>query len=121
MPGVTVEIVELKRIEDKAVGLTYAVANDTDKSINLNALGIRTTHGSGHAAKLVGLVDFNNGKRYGVGTAKSNCLCSAGRLDVPKRGKREFWAQFGAPPAGVEKITVIIGNVPPFYNVPMTK
>jgi hypothetical protein len=120
-PGVTFEIVELKRIDAKAVGLIYEVKNDTHKKINLNQFGVRGLMGTGFAAKLVGLVDFKNGKRYGVGSAGSNCLCSEGDLTVPPGGDMKFWAQFAAPPADVDKIAVMIGNVPPFYDVPIQK
>ena len=71
MAGVTVEIVELKRIGDKAVGLIYAIKNETNKKLGLGQLGVRTVWGSAYFASLVALVDFKNGKRYGAGTGGS--------------------------------------------------
>lgn len=121
MPGVTVEIVELKRIDDKAVGLIYAIKNETNKKLDLGQLGVNTPTGRGTVASLVALVDFKNGKRYGVGLAGGNCLCSAKGLNVPAGGTKQFWAQFAAPPADVDKVAVMIGSVPPFYNVPIQR
>ena len=121
IPGVTVEIVELKRIDGKAVGLVYVVKNETNKKLGLGQLGVNALLGAGTAARLVALVDFKNGKRYGVGLAGDKCLCSAAGLSVPAGGAKQFWAQFAAPPATVDNIAVMIGSVPPFYNVPIQK
>ena len=40
---------------------------------------------------------------------------------MPAGGAKQFWAQFAAPPATVDNIAVMIGSVPPFYNVPIQK
>ena len=117
MTGVTVEIVELKRIDDKTVGLVYAVTNDTAKTLLIENLGL----GGHFIANIVALVDYKNGKRYGVGSAGKNCLCSTGKTQISARSKKQFWAHFAAPPADVDKITVAIGSVPPFYNVPIAR
>lgn len=38
--------------------------------------------------------------------------------DLKANGAISVWAKFPAPPAGVDKITIVVAKTPPFEDVP---
>lgn len=120
-PGVWFEVVELRRMPDKGiVGLTFAVDNRSDKAVTLAELGISDNERRVTDLKLI---DFQGGKDYGIGSTGGDCLCSTFPDGGPVEpgARREFWAWFGAPPAGVAKLAVFVPGAPPMFDVPLAR
>jgi len=120
-PDVWFEVVELRRLSEKGiVGLEFAVANQSSETTSLAELGM-----SDNEARVtdIRLIDFQGGKDYWIGSTGGNCLCSTftDGAPVPPGERREFWAWFGAPPAGVAKLAVFVPGVPPMFDVPLAK
>jgi hypothetical protein len=120
-PGIAFEVVELKRLSEKTVvALTFAIDNQSQETTSLADLGL-----SDNDLRITDLklIDFQGGKDYWLGSTGGSCLCSTfedGAAIGPGE-RREFWAWFGAPPAGVSKLAVFVPGVPPLFDVPLAK
>ncbi|NBJ10640.1 hypothetical protein [Microvirga arsenatis] len=118
-PRVRLEVVELRRLPDKGVmQLKFAVANQSGGDTSLKDHGLAFNH----ELRDIAVVDFAGRKKYGIGYAAS-CLCSTFKDrdgGVVRAGeRREFWAWFAMPPAGVRQMAVQIPNQQPLMNIPL--
>ncbi len=112
--GITFEVVEMRRVNKNVLHFTFAIDNQTEEPVNPMDLGLMGWVGSGPTmtANQVQLHDLIGLKRYSAGTA------SSGRdLNVPPFERREFWAQYQAPPKDVNALTVVFADAPPLYEV----
>ena len=114
--GVQVEIIELKRVTGDLVHLTIAIENQTGEDVDLRTWGVISAYTNvKYWACGVSLLDLANMKRHVAG----NCS-GAGSLNVlPAGSRREYWAQYQAPPADVTSMTVQIPDAELFYDVPL--
>jgi hypothetical protein len=115
-PKVTFEVSALRRLSDKGVlQAEFTVRNRSDLPITLYNLGLADNYG------LVGLmlVDFGNKRRYLMGTANSQCLCSRfGNMGAVAPGEtKTFWAWYALPPAEVQQMSVLVPDRSPILNV----
>lgn len=116
-PDVTLEVTELRRLTDKdAVQMKFAVVNNGTSPTSARKLGFA----SGYRLDGIVLIDFVSKKSYTIGGA-SRCLCSTfedgGEVAPGKR--REFWAWFGLPAAGVQAVSIQLADQPPLTDVPL--
>jgi hypothetical protein len=114
--GVAIEILELKRINPKIVGLTFALVNDTDEAIDPGDFGLRYSNDM----STIILLDLENLKQYTVGSGGARCLCS-NAVEVPAGGRVEFWAHYGAPDPDVSSIAIQFAVAPPLYDMPISE
>ena len=109
-PGVTVEILGLKRTAGDTATLSFAVVNGTENEVKTVEKYFTSSHRS-DVGKIT-LVDWENKKRYWViRDSDNNCMCTRGDyLDhrIPPQGRKEFWIRFPAPPADVTQISIDI-------------
>jgi hypothetical protein len=114
--GVQVEIIELQRVAGDLVHLTFAIDNQTSEAVDLRTWGVISDYTDlKHRACGVLLLDLVNLKRHTAG----NCS-AAGSLNVlPAGSRREYWAQYQAPPADVTSMTVQVPDAAPFYDYPL--
>lgn len=116
-PGVTFEVTEMRRLADKDVlQLKFVVANAGATPASAQNLGFATAYRLDN----IQVIDFQNKRSYNIGTA-SRCLCSTfsdGGAVAPGQ-RREFWAWFALPPAGVRTVSVQVGDQPPMLDVPL--
>ncbi|MFO1038858.1 MAG: hypothetical protein U1E45_18615 [Geminicoccaceae bacterium] len=119
-PGVFFEVVELKRVRKDISGLTFEIDNTSPDTVTLAQLGISDNERRVTDLKLI---DFDNGKDYWIGDSGGACLCTTFQDGGPVEPgqKRRFWAWFGAPPAGVDKVAVFVPGSPPIFDVPLAK
>ena len=120
-PGVTFEVLGISRINDDAVQLDFSVANESGEAVDLTGIGVMEQRSLSLYADTIELLDFVHKTAYGVGRAR-DCLCT--KLDhreklLPAGERAEFWAQYGAPPGGVDEIAVEIPGMPPILGVPI--
>ena len=114
--GVRVEIIELKRVTGDLVHLTFAIDNQTGEEVDLQTWGVvRWGSESKYWACGILLLDLANMKRHLAG----NCSGSAALHVVPAGIRREYWAQYQAPPAEVTSMTVQVPDAALFYDVPL--
>lgn len=118
-PGVRTELLEVKRMADNTVRLRWRWRNTGDKSVRIHVRGTLKSQ--------TYLLDPVNKKKHLVVTdSKGKPIGSeagdAGGDVTLKAGQAlPLWAKFPAPPADVEKITVVIAKTPPFEGVPVAK
>lgn len=124
IPGVRVEIQELKRGSGGTVTLRFAMANESDKKLNFGynfvAEDSRAKDHGGVGG--VHLIDAAGKKKYlVVRDSKKNCVCSRDVHTIAPGSRASLWATFPAPPETVEKITVVIPHFNPIDNAPITR
>lgn len=117
--GVLTELLEVRRMSDNTVRVRWRWRNTSDKDVALyaqdsaNLLRVETY-----------LLDPANKKKLFVVTdAKGNPIATEIGMNFKVKSKDSFaaWAKFPAPPANVEKITVVIAKTPPFEDVAIGK
>lgn len=120
-PDVRVEVRDLKRGDGGTVTLRLRLVNETgeafDASCQIREAGSNDSCGTFSG---VYLLDAANQKKYlVVRDSEQNCVCSTiDRLDDGKR--MNLWATFPAPPADVERVTVVVQQFEPIEGVPIT-
>jgi hypothetical protein len=115
-PGIWFEVAELKRLDKNMVGLKFAIDNQSAESTTLTDLGMSD---NGQRVTDLKLIDFQGGKDYWIGSTGGSCLCSTFEDGAPvgPGEHQQFWAWFGAPPAGVSKLAIFVPGVPPMFDV----
>ncbi len=96
--------------------LTFAIDNQTMEAVNPAAWGIvRGVTASDYGPTGVLLLDLANLKRHRPGNY------TLGRdLTVGPGSRREYWAQYAAPPLEVKEMTIQIPDGQPMYDVPIS-
>lgn len=117
--GVQTDLLEVRRMSDNTIRVRWRWRNTGDKDASVVA---------SQAASLLRsetyLLDPVNKKKMLVVTdAKGHPIATDIGMSFRVKPKESFsaWAKFPAPPADVEKITVVIAKTPPFEDVPITK
>lgn len=111
-PGVRVEVRELKRTSGDTLTLRAVVVNDSDQKF-------KVAEGTSLSVPRIYLLDTANRRKYTVvRDEKAKCICSPSPM-VKAKSRAEIWAKFGAPPEGVQKLTVVIPQFAPLENVPI--
>jgi hypothetical protein len=120
-PGISILIQDLKRDESNSVTLRFQVINDSAKSFHP---GCKWREASNRACDEIGavhLIDNANKKKYlVVRDSAGKCTCSLMR-EVKAGARTNLWAKFAAPPANVEKVTVVVPDFQPIDGVPITQ
>jgi len=120
-PGISIVIQDLKRDESNSVTLRFQLVNESGKPFHP---GCKWREASNRACEEVGgvhLIDNANKKKYlVVRDSAGKCACST--VQQVKAGARSnLWAKFAAPPANVEKVTVVVPDFQPIDGVPITQ
>ena len=118
-PGVVLEVLELKRVSDKVLHLTFAIDNRSEEKVNPKRWGIvrgaaMPSGVSGQKANGIVLQDLESLKDYKARNASHSL-----DLGLKPRSRREYWAQYKAPPRDVSQLTLNFPDAPPLYNVPI--
>lgn len=120
IPGTKVVIQDLKRDEGGTLTLRFQMVNESEERIGDRCAYRESSSESCGPISGVHLVDAANKKKYLVVRDSSNkCLCAEIRA-IDKGKSLNLWAKFPAPPAGVQKITVIVPQFQPIEGVPIT-
>jgi len=122
MPGVKLEVQELKVVSGGALMLRYTVINNSEKVFGLNEALKEQGSIDWHGTDGVYLVDVAGKKKYMVvRDAEQHCLCSRNVPDLEAKASASFWAKFPAPPEGVQKIGVVVPHFIPMDDVPISR
>lgn len=117
--GVQTDLLEVRRMSDNTIRVRWRWRNTGDKDVSLGAqdsvnLLRSETYLLDPANKKKLLVVTDAGGRP-IGTVVGEAF------KVKPKESYAAWAKFPAPPANVEKITVVIAKTPPFEDVPIAK
>jgi hypothetical protein len=121
LPGLKVEVLDLKRDGGGGVTLTFTITNDTDKAVSLSCQ--MRGDGNDQCAEATGvyLIDAVNKKRYLVMRDTQNkCICTDSVGNLPAKASISMWAKFAAPPATVMTVTAVVPLFLPLDGVAIT-
>jgi hypothetical protein len=114
-PGSKIVVTSVKRDAGGTVTLRFQLVNDGEQKIK--TYGVL---GEYFALDHVSLVDTANKKKYlVVKDSSGQCVCSELKDDVVQGTRFNLWAKFPAPPAEVQKITVVVPAFEP-VDAPIT-
>lgn len=114
--GTKVVVRDLKRDDGGTVTLRFRVVSDSETPAQLYQLL------GGYLDSKVHLMDATGKKKYlVVKDTSGKCECAELRGSVTKDAPVNLWAKFPAPPATVQKITVVIGGFEPIESIPITE
>lgn len=131
-PGLQATITSLKRTPENTLTLRWDLINPTDQAIMLEDMEDSTADMPDNLYRKVALVDLTNRKRYsalrdstGRHVARAVKLQpdrydNAEAIVIPPKGKMSFWLKFSALPREVQSISVDLGGVEPFSQIPIT-
>jgi hypothetical protein len=108
--SIRIEVEELKRTGDGTVMLKMALINDSLRDLPFDFLGAATDR---H------LVDLVNRRQYGVGMKDMVNTLSSAFGGAKAKSRSELWAIYGAPPAGVTKLSLMLPNFYPIDDIPL--
>lgn len=120
-PGVTADIMELKRTSGDTLTLKFVINNNSDEAVDLSGYNFGEP-GTADISNIGGthILDPQNKKKYFVvRDSAGNCVCSNKLRDIAPGSKGNIWAKFPAPPANVSKVTVEIPHFMPADDVPI--
>ena len=114
--GSKVVVRDLKRDDGGTVTLRFRVVSDSESPAQLYQLM------GGYLDSKVHLMDAAGKKKYlVVKDTSGKCECTELRGSVTKDAPVNLWAKFPAPPAAVQKITVVVSGFEPIESVPITE
>ena len=119
-PGVTVTLKELKRASGGTLSMKLVITNGSDKKLPIDYSLGDPEHSIADYNSIGGvhLIDPVGKKKYFVARdAQNKCVCSQGLKDVEPGASINAWAKFAAPPADVQKISVIVPHFAPMDDV----
>lgn len=120
-PGILIRVTRLERLSGYSiVELRFDVVNNSDHPVTLDELRMQATNGS-RALGQIQLFD-PGGTTYFIGSVHATPLSSFWNQAEDQIGvgeKRSFWAWFGAPPAGVNRLALEVPGVPPILDIPL--
>lgn len=121
--GVTASLKELKRTSGDTISLKFVITNGSDKRLGIGYDFTDHDHQVIDFASIGGvqLIDPVGKKKYFVARdSEGKCVCSRGLKDIDAGASLNVWAKFPAPPADVQKISVIIPHFSPMDDVPIS-
>lgn len=114
-PGTKIVVSSLKRDAGGTVTLRFQLMNDGEKA--LKTYGVL---GEYFTLEKVHLLDAVNKKKYlAIEDDAGKCVCSELKDDVVKGSRFNLWVKFPAPPAEVNKVSVVVPSFEP-VEVPIT-
>lgn len=124
---VRVEVTEFRRTSGETLTLRFRIVNDSDRPLQVSDVGIAAgalitpADGAAYTVGGVHTIDMVGKKKYFVARdSAGGCVCSQFGA-VPAKGRANHWARFAAPPAGVERLTVVIPPFAPMDDVPVSR
>lgn len=119
VPGLTVELEELKRTAGDTLTLKLAFVNTGQQEVVMDQFG-----GPGFnmwSISGITLVDIVGKKKYFTASdSEGKCLCSVDISALQPRARVSLWAKFPAPPPDVQSISVMIPRFAPIEEIPIS-
>jgi hypothetical protein len=118
-PGLRADVTELKRTSGETLTLRFTLVNESKQTINVADIADLLDLGGGYPVGGVHLIDPIGRKKYFVVRDSENrCVCS--EFVALQAGERaNHWAKFPAPPADVQRISIVLPTFSPMDDVPI--
>ena len=115
--GVQMEILSLTRDEGGLLTLRLAFVNDSGGQVRNSVLP-----GKGNVEDFA-LLDYTNRRKYPVvRDSGGGSLCTSfNPLTSTDPGRHVLWAKFGAPPASVDHVSLLMPDAEPIDGVPIAR
>jgi hypothetical protein len=113
--GTRMEILSLTRDEGGLLTLRLAFVNESGGQVRNSVLP-----GKGNVENFA-LLDYTNRRKYPVvHDGGGGCLCTSfNPLTSTDPGRHVLWAKFGAPPASVDHVSLLMPDSEPIDGVPI--
>ncbi len=124
LPGIRVEVQELKRTSGDTVTLKFAMINDSDKEFEFGVTFGEEGKSSYDYYSIGGvhMIDAAGKKKYFVvRDTEQQCLCSRNVKNIASKSRVPLWAKFPAPPGDVQKITLVVPHFIPMDDLPISQ
>jgi hypothetical protein len=122
VPGMKIEIRDLKRDEGGTLTLRFQLTNEKDTEVPLRQFAGESSDWGSDYTYVSGmyLLDMTNKKKYlVVRDSGKKCICSLLSYgSIGAGSKVNLWAKFPAPPENVRKVSVMFPNFEP-VDVPI--
>jgi hypothetical protein len=121
--GVTASLKELKRSSGGTISMKLMITNGSPKRVGIGYNFGDPSHEVADFDSIGGvqLIDPVGKKKYFVARdSEGKCVCSRGLKDIDAGASLNVWAKFPAPPADVQKISVIVSHFSPMDDVPIS-
>ena len=124
--GVSIEITRLERVPNqKVVEMRFTLVNGSAQAVSLAALGLErqyiTNRGTIGSVDGIKLLDLANGLSYSPGIdggySISSRWSSPESSSIAPNTRRSFWVWFGAPAAGVTKVSIYPPGAAPLLDL----
>ena len=127
LAGVRVEVTELKRTGGETLTLKFTIVNDSDRALQVGDVGISNgalitpADGASYTVGGVHTIDLVGKKKYFVARDGAGaCVCSQFGA-VRGKSRANHWARLAAPPAGVDRLTIVVPPFAPMDDVPISR
>lgn len=118
--GIRIDVTEFKRVSGDTVNLKFNVVNGSSEQLSMNSLLDDRSMNEYYTAGGIHLVDpVNKRKYFVVRDADKNCVCSRDISSIDAGKKSALWAKFPAPPADVQRISIVFPKFIPLDDVPL--
>ena len=117
--GIQTDLLEVKRMSDNTVRVRWRWRNTTDTKVHLFSSG----EGERALKQNAYVIDPKNKKKHLVVTDSQGKVIGTDIpfTDLGPKKALAVWAKFPAPPADVDKITVVVPKTPPFEDIAIAK
>lgn len=122
-PGVTVNVTELKRGSGGTLTLRFNIMNGASEDLGFGYdFGDRTQSTTDYGAVGgVHLIDPVGKKKYfTVRDSDNKCVCSRDIAAIKPGESKNLWVKFPAPPADVQRVTIVVPHFEPMDDVPIS-
>lgn len=122
-PGITLNVTELKRGSGGTLTLRFNITNGSGGNLGFGydfGDPTQSTHDYG-AVGGVHLIDPVGKKKYfTVRDSDNKCVCSRDISAMKPGESKNLWVKFPAPPADVQRVTVVVPHFEPMDDVPIS-
>lgn len=121
--GVTLNVTELKRGSGGTLTLRFNIMNGSSDNLGFGYDYGDPTQGSTDYGAVGGvhLLDPVGKKKYfTVRDSDNKCVCSRDIATIKPGESKNLWVKFPAPPADVQRVTVVVPHFEPMDDVPIS-
>lgn len=123
LSDVRIDITQFRRDPGGTVTLRLVLVNNSSSNVGLAGhwLGDGSVRSDYAAVGAIHLIDPLNKKKYFVvRDADQTCVCSREVGAIEPGKKANLWAKFAAPPADVQRMTIVVPHFTPIDEVPLS-
>ncbi|HUF18178.1 MAG TPA: hypothetical protein VMS12_09075 [Thermoanaerobaculia bacterium] len=118
--GIRIDVTQFERASGDTVNLRFVLVNESAEELGMTNHMTDSTMGEYNTVGGIHLVDpVNKRKYFVVRDADRKCVCSRDVSAVDPGKKATLWAKFPAPPADVQRISIVFPKFLPLDDVPL--